>query len=75
MATVIVDIPYGLDDEDLVLEPGVGADTTQRMLEWLAKSPSEEMVERVLRATTCLFTAKAGPYAACLETAIIWEVG
>ena len=74
MANSIVQIPYGLKHHDLKLEPGTGGDSLANMLKAMQEMP-DATVERVFRATTVLFTARAGSFHACLETALIWECG
>lgn len=76
--TVIIPIPYEVDRENLRIDSGTGDDSLRTLLQFMEEMATEGMdqaVERVFRATVCLFAAKAGTFTKCLETALIWESG
>jgi hypothetical protein len=75
---VTVEIPFGLDEDELVLDPaamGDGLSSAPTELRWLAQFAVEEELPRILAATVLLFDANAGTIGQCLHTAIVWERG
>lgn len=72
-----IPLSYGLKHSDpLVIEPGTADISIAEVMYALVERPyDEEELERVMRHAVILFHREAGTFAACLETAIIWERG
>jgi hypothetical protein len=76
-AAVAVQVPYGLQASQLVLEPDAGAG--RRVEDVLARVGDLDVdaMRRVLTATALLATAWPAPHAikGCVDTALTWELG
>jgi hypothetical protein len=73
-----IPIPYGLTEDQLVLEPGSEQAELGDQLVWLVDEVSnEDEAEPIMRAAVLLYRHLEGKatFGACLETAIIWDRG
>lgn len=73
-----VPIPFNIREAELVYEPRLYHRNIHTELEWLVEYATEEEIPRILTAAIALWHhqgASDASFAACLETAVIWERG
>lgn len=71
---VVIQIPYNLRLQELVLEPDLDEAYMPNALHEILEGADEELV-RVLTSALILHKVKGYPIKSCLNTAIVWERG
>lgn len=85
--TFPVELPFDVTADRLELDPSSKKYGDRRVKEavfelfshmqkspWLAEE-EDDIIERVFRSAVVLYQAKAGTFAQCLDTGMIWEFG